>query len=181
MRVGSVTARYAGALFELAREKGVLDQVQRDAEFLREQLADDAVRAWLFDAGISLDAKRQHLEKLGPHMHELSFNLVRLLIDKRRLDVLPEMADAFRRCVLAERGAVEGVVESARPLEDGELQKLAASLGKKLGKEVLLTTRTVPELLAGVRVLVDNKMIDVSAQGRLQTLRSKLLGARLSD
>ena len=47
--------------------------------------------------------------------------------------------------------------------------------------EVLLESRLEPELLAGVRVLVANKMIDSSARGRLDGLRQGLLGVRLKD
>jgi F-type H+-transporting ATPase subunit delta len=81
--------------------------------------------------------------------------------------------------VLASRGAVEGRVESARPLGSGELAELAVSLGSKLGKEVLLENVVVPTLVGGVRVFVAGKMIDYSVQGRLAGMRRKLMNARL--
>jgi F-type H+-transporting ATPase subunit delta len=181
VRIDPVTARYADALFELAREKGELDRVGRDVEFLGEELADRASAAWLFDARVPLEQKRAQLAKLSAHIHPLTDNFVRLLLDKRRLEVLRELPLAFRRRTLAERGAVEGVVESARPLGAGEMDRLATTLGGLLHREVLLESRLDPELLAGVRVLVANKMIDSSARGRLEGLRQGLLGVRLKD
>ena len=179
MKIDPVTTRYADALFELAREQGELDRIGRDVEFLGEELADQASSSWLFDARVSLDDKRAQLGKLTPHIHSLTDNFVNLLVDKRRLEVLRDLPLAFRRCLLAERGAVEGVVESARPLGDGEMAQLAATLGGLLRKDVLLESRLEPDLLAGVRVLVANKMIDSSARGRLEGLRQGLLGASL--
>jgi F0F1-type ATP synthase delta subunit len=44
---------------------------------------------------------------------------------------------------------------------------------------VTLETRIVPELLAGVRVFIDNKLLDQSAIGRLERLRTKLQSAPL--
>jgi F-type H+-transporting ATPase subunit delta len=181
VRIDPVTARYADALFELAREQGELDRVGRDVEFLGEELAHPASAAWLFDARVPLEKKRAQLAKLTPHVHALTDNFVGLLLDKRRLEVLRALPLAFRRRALAERGAVEGVVESARPLGAGEMAQLAATLGGLLHKEVQLESRLDPELLAGVRVLVANKMIDSSARGRLEGLRQGLLGVRLKD
>ena len=81
--------------------------------------------------------------------------------------------------MLAESGTVEGVVESARPLGEVELEELRASLGARLGKQVRLENRTAPDLVGGVRVIVDNRMIDYSVQGRLGALRKRMLDAPL--
>lgn len=179
MRVGSVSNRYAKALFELAKEKGVLDQVERDVEFLAAEMANDAVASFLFDGRIPLEEKTKRLEFLEPHVHDLTYNFVRLLCDKRRLEVLRELGAAFRRRSLAEKGAVEGVVESARPLGDEDVAALAAALGRLLGKSVELTPEIDADLIGGVRVFVDNKMLDQSLRGRLDDLRQNLMSARV--
>jgi F0F1-type ATP synthase delta subunit len=49
-----------------------------------------------------------------------------------------------------------------------------------LGKDVQLTARLDPELIAGVRVYADNRLIDQSALGRLESLRGRLSRARAS-
>jgi F-type H+-transporting ATPase subunit delta len=180
VRVGSVATRYANALFELAREHGALDAVQRDVDAIAALLAADAKSAWLFDARVGQDEKRAKLERLAAGLHRYTGNLVRLLGDKRRLEVLRELPAAFKRRALAERGAVEGVVESPRPLQAGEVAELQVALGALLKKEVLLEARTAPELLAGARIVVDNRMIDSSAQGRLEALRARLIAAPLT-
>jgi F-type H+-transporting ATPase subunit delta len=179
--VSPVTARYAGALFELAREANVLDTVQRDTEFLGNEVADASMRGFLFDSRVGQEKKAALLERFGAHLHPLTFNLLRLLAKKRRLSVLLDLRDAFRQRVMEERGAVEGVVESAHPLGAAEQAELAVAIGARLGKEVVLENRVVPDLLAGVRVIVSNRMIDFSASGRLEGLRAHLLAARLTS
>ena len=103
MITGSVTNRYAEALFELARAKGVIDDVARDVEFLAAEVSQESVAGFLFDGRIPLEQKSERLQFLQPHVHALTFNFVRLLIDKRRLDVLRHMGAAFRRRILSER------------------------------------------------------------------------------
>jgi len=180
MSAGQVTARYARALFELAREQGVLERVETDVDTIGRELADDSVADFLFDARVPAGEKRTRLDALAAQLHPLSASFLCLLQDKNRLGVLRDLRAAFRRDVLAERNASEGVVESPRPLDGGELQRLEGALGGLLGRSVELSNRVRPELLAGVRVFIDNKLIDQSAAGRLEGLRGKLLSARLA-
>lgn len=179
MSAGPVALRYATALFELAREKGVIERVEADVERIAREVADPASAGWLFDARVSEPEKRRRLELLGAQLHPLTANFLRLLLDKRRIGVLREIGAAFRRNVLSERNASEGVVETPRALGAGELAELAVALGRLLGRTVELRQRLAPELVAGVRVFIDNKLIDQSVAGRLTQLRERLMGARL--
>ncbi len=180
LSVGPVAARYANALFQLAREKGQLELVARDIAGLATMLADAAKSGWIFDARLPAKDKRDRIEALATGMSPLAANFLRLVADKRRLDLLRELPEAFKRCALAERGAVEGHVESARPMGAGELAELCVSLGAVLGKQVSLRASVAPALIAGARIVVDNRLLDLSAQGRLEGLRVKLNSARLN-
>lgn len=173
-----VSTRYATALFELAREKGVLDAVGADVDSIASQLESGALRE-LFDRRTAADRKQVLVEALASKLHGLTANLVRVLAARRRLEVLHGLPASYRRCALAEKGQVEGWVEAARPLGGGELAEIAVAVGSLLKKQVLLQSRINPELLAGVRVFVDNRLIDQSAVGRLESLRRKLSVARL--
>jgi F-type H+-transporting ATPase subunit delta len=179
IQVGPVATRYATALFQLAREKGQLELVARDVAGLAKLLADNAQTRWIFDARIPATDKRARIEALAGSMSPLMGNFLRLIADKRRLDLLRGLPAAFKRCTLAERGAVEGHVESARPMGAGELAEMCVSLGAVLGKEVSLSSSVAPDLIAGARIVVDNRLLDLSAQGRLEALRTKLNSARL--
>lgn len=174
-----VSTRYTDALFNLAKEKGDLEQVRRDVERLARALGDPAVRASILDARIPIGRRRTGAGQLVGGAHQLVRNFVDLLFDKRREAVLPELGAAFHRRSLEEEGAAEGVVESARPLGASEIARLAVALGKRLGKEVSLENRVVPGLLGGVRVIVESKMVDCSLQGRLDGLRKRMFQAPL--
>jgi F-type H+-transporting ATPase subunit delta len=171
--------RYAQALFELAREKGALDSVRRDVEFLAEQIKKGEVARALFDGRVSALEKRQRVESLASKLHPLTKNFLQLLIDKRRVEVLRGLGAAFENLVLAEQGAIEGVVESARPLGPTELSQLSQALSKGLGKKVLLETRISRGLLGGARIFAGNRMLDYSVSGRLERLGAKLRAAPL--
>ncbi len=158
MRIDPVTARWAQALYNVAQPQGSLEELQRDL--------DQVAEAESLKAGLG-------------GFHETTRSFVQLCFERRRREVLGGIADAFRQRVLSERGAVEGVVESPRPLGAEELDRLQESLASRLGKEVILTSRVNEKLMAGVRVFVGSNMIDQSVQGRLEDLRKKLEAAPL--
>ena len=174
-----VTNRYAEALFRLAKKQGALDAVRSDVERLARELASPSFGDFFFDAHVPLETRRQKIESYTVSMHELTRNFVGLLFEKRREEVLRDIGAAFHRRVLLDRGAAEGLVESARSLGAGEIAGLATALGAKLGKTVTLANRVVPELVGGVRVIVDSKMVDYSLRGRLDGLEKCLNAAPL--
>jgi F-type H+-transporting ATPase subunit delta len=179
VNVDPVTTRYATALYGLAKRKGALAEVTRDVERIGRELASPAARSVVLNPRASIKQKRAAFASVAASLHPLTQNFVNLLFDKRREEVLAAVAIAFRRRVLDERGAVEGVVESARPLSEAEIDTIAKTFGARLSRELVLSNKVVPELMGGARVLAANRMIDYSVQGRLEGLRRKLLDARL--
>jgi len=177
--VDPVTARWALALYTLARRKGALAQVARDVDALSAEVARPATRAILVNPRVEREARRARLAPALASAHPLLQDFVDLLVDRGRERVLLHLHGAFRRLALEEQGAVEGVVESARPLEPATLERLATAVGARLGKQVRLVPRLEPRLLGGARVVAANRMLDLSVQGRLEALRGRLMDVRL--
>ncbi len=179
MNLDPVTLRYAGALYSLAQKRAALTEVSRDVERIGQELAAPAVRKIVLNPRGEATRKRAALAPVLADAHQLTQNFVNLLLDKRREDVLRSLREAFRRRALDERGAVEGVVESARPLSDREMSSIASTLGARLARELILVNKIVPGLVGGARVIAANRMIDYSVQGRIEALRRKLMDVRL--
>lgn len=174
-----VTARWTAALFNLAQRQGALESVQQDVDRLAAEVSVQGVRDWLVVGKGTIEERKAKLAPLVGGFHDVTRNLVHLLFDRGRQEVLIGLPEAFRQRLLEEEGAVEGVVEAAHELGEAERESLAAALGKRLGKRVLLSSRVNADLIGGVRVIVASRMIDFSVQGRLDTLRRKLLEAPL--
>jgi len=166
----AVTLRYAEALWNLSAKAGRLERVRADVVRLGAALPAPALER--------SERRKQQLAALGG-VDPFVTNLVNLLFDRHREEVLRGLAAAFHRLELQSRNAVEGQVESARPIGPELLATLAARVGAVLGKQVVLENRVRPELLGGTRVIVANRMIDYSVAGRLESLRRALLEAPL--
>ena len=181
MKVDAVTARYTEALYGLALRRNELDAVRSDVEKLATLLARPGATELVFHPAKDAATRKGYLVDVLAGATETFQNFVALLFDKRRDDVLRGLGEGFRQRDLAKAGVVEGVVTSARPLASGELAELTVGLGAKLGKEVRLTNEVDASLIAGVRVVVDNRMVDHSVAGRFDGLRRRMLDAPLPN
>lgn len=171
--------RYASALHRLASDAGSLDTVARDVRSLDAELKTPGARALLASPDVTFAERSAVLTKLGKGRHVLVQNLLGVLEHRHRLEVLFDLQAELHPLVLAQRGEIEGVVETPRPLGDGELQALAAMAGRLSGKKVTLTVALRPELLGGVRLRIGNVLYDGSMKATLDQLQGQLLQASI--
>ena len=168
--VAGLAGRYAAALFELARDSRVLDQVADDLDALGRMIGASADLARLIRSPV---LKRQDqaraidaiLTKVGAG--QLTRNFVGVVARKHRLFELPAMIRAYRTLLARHRGEVTADVTSAQPLEERQLDALRARLRQSLGREPRIATRVDPDLLGGLVVRVGSRMFDSSLRTRL--------------
>ncbi|TAJ21101.1 MAG: hypothetical protein EPO68_05455, partial [Planctomycetota bacterium] len=145
VNVDPVTARWCEALFALAGRQGKRDAVAADLQKLARELAGPLGRI-VFDNRVALAERRAKLEPLLAGCDVLTANFVHVCFDKRRAEVLRTISAAFAQRQLAEEGAIEGVVESARPLAAGDIAEIALGLAPLYKKRLVLSNRVRPEL-----------------------------------
>lgn len=166
--------RYATALHALATEQKVVDQVAADVAAVHAALGSPAARALIQSPDVSAAERAGVLDKLCAGRSSLLKNLIGVLHHRRRLEVLFDLHPAFRALVMASRGEVEGVAESAHPLAPDELASLSALANRLAGKQVALTSAARPELIGGVRLRIGNVLYDGSLKAALDQLEQKL-------
>lgn len=97
-------------------------------------------------------------------------NLIRLLAENDRLALLPDIAALYHTYKTRAAGRVDAELVSALEVSEDQKQALAASLSKRLGKQVSLTTRIDGNLIGGAIVRAGDIVIDGSVRGRLNKM-----------
>jgi len=171
----TIARPYAEALLDLAREKGNLDQWSSMLD-LMSQVTSAPEMASLFDnPAVEPDQLVEIIGEVGKDtLDDHARNLLRLLAERDRLSILPDIAALYEMERSRAEGEVEAEVVSARPLDEAQQAKLAEALKKRLGREVRLTCRTDEELLGGAVIRAGDLVIDGSAVGRLERLAGSL-------
>jgi F-type H+-transporting ATPase subunit delta len=159
---------YARAVFELARAAGDLQAWDDELALLAAIAADDRVRELVADPRIEREAKgRLLLEIAAGRLREGAANLVRLLAENGRLDVLPGIREAFALLKAETERRIVAQVISCHPVTTEQQQRLAAALRERLGCEVELDCSVDPSLLGGAVVRAGDRVIDGSVRGQL--------------
>lgn len=171
----TVARPYAEAAFKLADEAGALARWSDMLAALAAVAEDARVRAAVGDPKLS-DAQVAGLfiSILAGRLSGEADNFVRVLAANGRLDLLPEIRAQFEALKNEREGVVEAEVQSAFELSDAQLRDLVQRLEKKTGRKVKARIEVDKDLIAGVRVVLGDKVIDGSARAQLAALETAL-------
>ncbi len=171
--------RYAKALFAVGNEDGKLedynDALQGIAEFYGSgaELA-DALTNPLYPVDVREKVMEGIVASMGVDKHMANF--LNLLVEKKRADILPEIAEEFQAMVDEKKNISHGSVVSAVELS-AELQaKVKTTLEKLTGKTVELTTSVDPSIIGGIVAKVGDLELDGSIRTQLASLKDSIKG-----
>jgi F-type H+-transporting ATPase subunit delta len=167
--------RYATALLLAAKDARAVDQIAGDLAALHQELLVPAVRALLTSPDIGAVEREHVLGKLGAGRHQLVQNLLFVLQRRHRIEVMFDVYPAYRAQMLAERGEIEGTVETPLPLAADELQQMQELAARLAGAaKVSLAARIRPELLGGARLTLGHVLYDGSLRTALDQMEQQL-------
>ena len=176
----AVARRYAGALAQLAAEKGVLDAVGASLNSFASLLqSSEPLRLGVSSPAFTTVERRGVLEAVlarGTDLDELSANFIRLLGDKGRMAAFDEIVTSFGELVDEHQGRARAHVASATPLAASEVSTIEDQIKKLTGKSEVVVEQTVdPALIGGIITRVGDLVFDGSIRTRLQSLRLQLI------
>lgn len=171
-----VAKRYGAAIFGAAKKAGVVKEVEADLKgVVALQQSDEKFRDFLLSPEVRRDEKRAILDKLLAHqIGTLAMESLRLLLAKRREDLLPEIAREYETLRRDDERVIYAKITSAEPISADERKTLLAKLTKEIGKTLEPEFAVDPTLIGGVRVAYENMVLDGSVRGGLARLRAAL-------
>jgi F-type H+-transporting ATPase subunit delta len=180
MQSGVVADRYASALFEVSREKGIQDEIDAHLGLAKGLFEDKAFKKLMGSPKILVEAKMDILRKaLGDVVNPLVLRLFELLLQKKRVGYLPEIAASFTGKIEEFKNIARAEVRTAVPL-DGEIESaLRESLEGITGKKILMEKIVDKSLIGGVLVRIGDQLFDSTIRTRLGDMKEKLLAVRV--
>ena len=174
-----LTQRYAKAIFEVADAANASDAVAADLSRLSVTLQDPAVGGPVLSPDTRAEVRRKALDAILGDAHELSRNLVGVVLRRRREAILPELSGAYEELRRDARGEVLGRVETAKPIDDAGRAALEARAEKLCGKRVTLEVEVDETLIGGVRIRIGNTLYDGSVATAIEDLHRRLMEASI--
>jgi F-type H+-transporting ATPase subunit delta len=171
----TIARPYARAVFETAAEAKSRSAWSKALELLTALVSHTDVRAALDNPALTKTQKADLLiETVKDSLSPEAQNLLRVMADNGRLALIPEVTALYEQMCAADEGSIEAELTSAFEISDEQQKTIAASLKKRLGRDVRLNVRIDPELLGGVIVRAGDLVIDGSIRGRLEKLTGAL-------
>lgn len=173
--------RYASALLDVARERGVGDRCLAELEsFVRQVKAAPDLAEVIRNPGIPSDVTRKVVTDVatGMRLDPLTVSFLGVLAHARRLDRIETIVSALREEIDLRANRAQGQVTSAGMMSPSQVARIRDAIGAAIGRTLILDQKRDPALLGGVRVTVGDRVFDLSARTWLDSLRSHLLENR---
>jgi F-type H+-transporting ATPase subunit delta len=178
MIVGSISRRYAKALFDIGEEKGtllaLLGEVQGMADAWDESdVLRDTMTNPLVDVGTKRTIWNEIVSRQG--VSQIGKNFFSLLFDKSRFTNLPGVARELSALVDRKENRVRAEITSAVPVSDDLVSRLKSALQERTGSVVVINSREDSSLIGGLVTKVGDLMYDGSLKTQLALMKEAML------
>ena len=184
MRAASATnptaVSYARSLLELANERNQADAIGQEMAAIREIIEQQPTfAAFLANPGIGTGERTATLEKVfRGRASPLVWNFLSVVNNHGRLGLLGAIAQAFHDLLDEQKGNVEVDVTVAQKLAPDQLEQVRQRVSQALGKTAVVHQYVDPEIIGGLVIRVEDRLIDASVRYQLDAMRERLLAAR---
>ncbi|MEM9855413.1 MAG: F0F1 ATP synthase subunit delta [Pseudomonadota bacterium] len=172
-----IAARYATAVFELAKESKTLADLEKDITALAGAMdASEDLRGFFASPVYTreeMGASAVALAKKAGFGETLT-NTLALMAAKRRLFAVPNFVAAVKAVIAQEKGEVTAEVTTAKALTKAQADKLAKTLKAQVGKTVKVEASVDESLIGGMIVKVGSRMVDTSIKSKLAALQNTM-------
>jgi F-type H+-transporting ATPase subunit delta len=173
-----IEKRYAFALADICDKDSTFDQTIEGFDNFMELFNSNPEFNFLLQSqGIKKQIKKETLDlikNIAPNIK----NLVFLLLDKNRIEILPRLYDEFIRIANSKNNVLHMKIFSSAPIDPKELTKLKEIYKAKYNKSEVTTEEIIDKnLLGGIKIQIGDTVIDSTLKGRIDEL-SKLTGVK---
>ena len=173
-----VSKRYALALFEAGLDLDKIDEFNKELDFLQTVFdQEEQLLQLLSHPRIKKDEKKDLINRIfKDKLSQELVNFIYILIDKRREAHIIDIITKYKELFNEHKNIIIVVAMTAVPMEEKARNKLVEVLASKLDKTVELTNEIDKSVIGGVVLNIENKVVDGSLKGQLDSLSKILLG-----
>ena len=172
-----ISKRYAVALFDLAKETNKVDEFNAQVQFIFDSIKDNnEFLVVLNHPTVSVAEKFSLFENVfKDNVSEEILGLISIIVNKNRETEILNILETFLNLVKEYKGITTAFIYSATQLSDSQLSAIKEKLSKKLNKDVIIKAYIQPELIGGMLINVDGKVIDNSIKKSLADIKKSLI------
>ncbi len=178
MRQTILARRYAKALFSLGKEQEKNEDYSEALGAIADLYKEESIENALVNPLYPLEARQSVMAKIAESAKAdtILTSFLNLLVEKKRADILPDIACEMQVMVDEEQNISHGSVVSAIDLDDSLKEKIQQTLEKITGNKVILEASVDPSIIGGVIAKVGDLVLDGSIKTQLNGLKESIKG-----
>lgn len=171
MERATLARPYAEAVGKLAAENKAWDIWSQRLALISLIASDARVSALASDPAQTAERVADLILAVGgAELGAAGSNLVRLLVENKRLNLLPEISALYEALRAEEENELVAHITSAYALSEQQVAGLIGKLETRFGRKVTVTQSVDSELIGGVVIQVGDEVMDSSVRGGLASL-----------
>lgn len=172
MASNTAARRYAKGLLQYALEHRILAEVLTDMQFVADTFFTSPELKRVLSSPVINDSRKKSVidEVFAGVKADVVRNLFNLLSEKRRFDLLADVARVFVELYKAHVGILDITITTAFDLNQSQIDNVVSVLSKTTGKKIVATVTKDPSLLGGISVQYHDTVIDGSVRNKLQRM-----------
>jgi F-type H+-transporting ATPase subunit delta len=173
---GVLARRYTQGLFDYANEHGLVDAVDAGLQVVAQAMQQTPEFLALIEHPVvsSADKARMITEVFGAAVDPIVIRFIKIVLERGRGAYLIEISSAFHTQAEAVKGLISVRVQTAFAFSDSQVEQLQQQLSTALNKQARAVVEVKPELIAGYRIQVGNRVMDATVRGALEQFENKL-------
>jgi F-type H+-transporting ATPase subunit delta len=172
MRPIRLASRYSKALFEIATEQKIQDEVFHDMSMLADVCnTSREFKRMIQSPIIRFDKKNSVIKALfGTHFNKVTIAYMDIITRKRREMILDEIAEQYIILYREWKGIITAHFSTAVEVSEQMKEDIKQMLSKQLKGQIELVTKVRPELFGGFLLTMEDRQLDASLLKKIKRL-----------
>ncbi|MGL4183543.1 MAG: F0F1 ATP synthase subunit delta [Metamycoplasmataceae bacterium] len=167
------------ALFEIANDSGELNNYFNEAILLQQILSENnSFIALLSSYNLNFSQKEEIIDNTFKGFNDNILSWLKLITKNNLFFKINNILGAFIKSSAIELKIKSCIVYSSTKLSVIKLKKIEEKLEKKFNSKVIIKNLIDENLISGIRIEVDNQIIETSIRLELEQLSQQLKGAK---
>ena len=176
----SIKNSYSQALFELASEKNLINDIEKQVSSILELISNSMdFKDLIKDPTNKIEDQLKVINTISNQFkfNELLKKFLGFLVSKRRFFYIEKILNYFLFICSNARGEIQAELFAAKNLNENEINNIKNELSSTFGSNIKLKHKYDPSLIGGLIIKVGSTMIDTSIKNKLQQIEKKMIEA----
>lgn len=169
---------YAEAAYKIASETNDIEKWTENLSILSHIIIDSQVKAIIASPKISTKKTIEFLNSFLVTTDELFTNFLEIMIANKKVYYIDEVYKIFLSMLLDDDNMTVAEIQTAIALTEKQKSGLTDMLQNKYNKKIKIDEIINENLLAGIKISIDNEVVDYSVRYKLNSMKEQIINNR---